>query len=63
MCPGWCYGKDDGWAALVDLWLGQDAEWAAKSKKNRANRGTNGTHGHGNRNHFSHKKVQVYLFT
>lgn len=56
--PDWCYGKTDGWAGLVDLWLGEDAEFAAKSNINRANRGSDGTHGQGNRNHWHHKKLQ-----
>lgn len=47
----------------MDLWLGQDGEWAAKSMINRANRGTEGVHAQGNRNHFVHKKLQVYLCT
>lgn len=56
--PDWCYGKANGWAGLVDLWVGEDAEFAAKSNINRANRGSDGTHGQGNRNHWHHKKLQ-----
>lgn len=49
--------KKESWAALVELWLGDDEKWAARSIQNRANRGTDGTHGQGNRNHLRHKKV------
>jgi hypothetical protein len=31
--PAWCFGKDESWAALVDLWVSEDEEWVAKSKK------------------------------
>lgn len=54
--PGWCNGKDDAWAALVDMWLGEDADFAAKSKINRKNGGSDGTHSQGNRSHHRYKK-------
>ncbi|SPT15421.1 unnamed protein product [Triticum aestivum] len=54
----WCYGKDEGWASLVDRWLGDDVEFAAKSSKARANRGKDGTHGQGNRNHWGFKAMK-----
>ncbi|XP_048567034.1 uncharacterized protein LOC125547036 [Triticum urartu] len=56
--PRWCYGRHDGWASLVDRWLGADAEFAAKSIKARANRGDDGTHGQGNRNHWGFKAMK-----
>ncbi|XP_044948139.1 uncharacterized protein LOC123397668 [Hordeum vulgare subsp. vulgare] len=60
--PKWCLGKGDGWARLVDRWLGDDAEFAAKSSRARANRGKDGTHGQGNRNHWGFKAMKVYLY-
>ena len=54
-------GRHDGWASLVDRWLGADAEFAAKSIKARANRGDDGTHDQGNRNHWGFKAMKVYL--
>nr|XP_020162844.3 uncharacterized protein LOC109748221 [Aegilops tauschii subsp. strangulata] len=56
--PRWCYGRHDGWASLVDRWLGDDAEFAAKSIKAQANRGKDGTHGQGNRNHWGFKAMK-----
>jgi hypothetical protein len=47
---------------LVDRWLGDDAEFAAKSSKARANHGKDGTHGQGNRNHWGFKAMKVYLY-
>ncbi|XP_037409757.1 reticuline oxidase-like [Triticum dicoccoides] len=48
--PKWCFGKNDGWVILVDKWLGDNAEFAAKSSKNRANRK--------NRNHWGFKAMK-----
>ncbi|KAI4992640.1 hypothetical protein ZWY2020_057882 [Hordeum vulgare] len=56
--PKWCLGKRDGWDRLVDRWLGDDAEFAAKSSRARANRGKDGTHGQGNRNHWGFKAMK-----
>ncbi|KAI4963641.1 hypothetical protein ZWY2020_011267, partial [Hordeum vulgare] len=56
--PKWCLGKGDGWARSVDRWLGDDAEFAAKSSRARANRGKDGTHGQGNRNHWGFKAMK-----
>ena len=47
---------------MVDRWVGDDAEFAAKSIKGRANRGADGTHGQGNRNHWGFKAMKVYLY-
>ncbi|XP_073367277.1 uncharacterized protein [Aegilops tauschii subsp. strangulata] len=58
VCPNWCYGKDESWAALVDLWCDEDGAWAATSIKNKANRGREGVHAQGNRNHFLHKTLE-----
>ena len=43
----------------MDRWLGDDAEFAAKSSKARANRGKDGTHGQGNRNHWGFKAMKL----
>lgn len=43
------------------MWVGEDAKFAAMSMINKANRGTDGTHRQGNRNHWRHKKLHVYL--
>nr|BDI54539.1 transposon protein, putative, CACTA, En/Spm sub-class [Triticum aestivum] len=56
--PRWCYGRHDGWACLVDRWVGDDPEFVAKSIKARANRGKDGTHGQGNRNHWGFKAMK-----
>ncbi|KAI4971384.1 hypothetical protein ZWY2020_002298 [Hordeum vulgare] len=56
--PKWCLEKGDGWARLVDRWLGDDAEFAAKSSRARANRGKDGTHGQGNMNHWCFKAMK-----
>ena len=42
----------------MDRWLGDDAEFGAKSIKGRANRGKDGTHGQGNRNHWGFKAMK-----
>ena len=47
---------------MVDRWLGDDAEFAAKSIKARANRGKDGTHGQGNRNHRVFMAMKIYLY-
>ncbi|XP_048538000.1 uncharacterized protein LOC125516698 [Triticum urartu] len=57
VCPNWCYGKDESWAALVDLWCDEAGAWAAMRTQNKANRGTEGVHAQGNRNHYLHKAV------
>ncbi|XP_048546200.1 uncharacterized protein LOC125525240 [Triticum urartu] len=57
VCPNLCYGKDESWAALVDLWCDKDGAWAATSLKNKANRGKEGAHAQGNRNYFLHKNL------
>ncbi|XP_048548988.1 uncharacterized protein LOC125528581 [Triticum urartu] len=57
VCPNWCYGKDESWAALVDLWCDEAGAWAAMRIKNKANRGKEGVHAQGNRNHHLHKAV------
>ncbi|XP_037431610.1 uncharacterized protein LOC119298232 [Triticum dicoccoides] len=54
----WCYRHPEGWAGLVDMWVGADTEFAAKSSINKANRGHDGTHGQGNRNHWHTKKIK-----
>jgi hypothetical protein len=46
---------------LVDLWVGEDAEFMAQSMKNRENRGKDGTHNAGNRSHDRYKAHQVIL--
>ena len=56
--PNWCYGKDESWEALVDLWCDNDGAWAATSIRNKANRGREGIHAQGNRNHFLHKTLE-----
>ncbi|XP_047072802.1 uncharacterized protein LOC124682078 [Lolium rigidum] len=58
IAPKWVDGRDDGWAALVDLWVGEDAEFMAQSMKNRENRGKDGTHNAGNRSHDRYKAHQ-----
>nr|XP_045086448.1 uncharacterized protein LOC123494586 [Aegilops tauschii subsp. strangulata] len=57
--PNWCYGKDESWAALVDLWCDEAGAWAAMRVKNKANQGKEGIHAQGNRNHYLHKAVNV----
>ena len=47
---------------MADRWLGEDAEFAAKSSKAQANRGKDGTHGQGNRKHWGFKAMKVYLY-
>ncbi|XP_073365161.1 uncharacterized protein [Aegilops tauschii subsp. strangulata] len=60
VCPNWCYGKDESWAALVDLWCDEAGAWAAMRVKNKANRGKEGVHAQGNRNHYLHKAVNAW---
>ncbi|KAK1630239.1 hypothetical protein QYE76_004554 [Lolium multiflorum] len=41
--PLWCENKEDAFEALVARWVGEDADFNAKSARNKANRGTGGT--------------------
>ncbi|KAM0835356.1 hypothetical protein ACQ4PT_062987 [Festuca glaucescens] len=61
VAPKWTDGRDDGWAALVDLWVEKDAEFKAQSMKNRENRGKGGTHNAGNRSHDHYKAHQEHV--
>jgi hypothetical protein len=51
--------KEDAWATLAAMWVGENAEFNAVSERNRRNRGKEGTHIQGNRNHDRYKEHVV----
>ena len=59
MIPGWCSGRSDGWAALVDRWL--DPQFKAVSSVCAANRGNAGTHCQGSLSDGRFKEKVVYI--
>nr|XP_051211707.1 uncharacterized protein LOC127329212 [Lolium perenne] len=50
--------KEDAFEALVARWVGEDADFNAKSARNKANRGTGGTHSAGSRRHRALREAQ-----
>ncbi|XP_051215695.1 uncharacterized protein [Lolium perenne] len=60
--PLWCENKEDAFEALVARWVGEDADFNAKSVRNKANRGTGGTHSAGSRSterYRKHKEAEL----
>jgi hypothetical protein len=60
--PLWCENKEDAFEALVARWVGEDADFNAKSTRNKANRGTGGTHSAGSRSTERYRKHKVHIY-